>query len=302
MITHYNSLANKFAPKLYYVKADDPFRNISPELMIGSYWRKVKASVSWADVCIQYITFFKEQIWEKSILDLYLPMSAASHPNDYVPIFLYLKNEKPVRAVFDILHYDIVGEIDNSTTFLHEDKGPQFQVTNFYRGLKPLENIKGYKCLRRNLKFLDRNLLKQWYEGRTLEGNCVEAAKFVIVNKLDNPFQEITTFRDKSSLTGIIIEAVIYVLKLTRLSSIRIRDEGAEWDISSIASKVSELWKAESWEKQPEIRIRDVENENIEELVEFMRDNIFEEPRMLDYLKLPNDKIKKAIDILDWRI
>jgi len=301
MATQHKSLASKFAPKLCYVETADPFRNISPELMIRSYWRARESSVSWADVCIQYIAFFEEQKWEKSILDPYLPKSVGNHPNDYVPIFLYLKNEKPVKAVFDIWHYDIVGEIDDTAAYLHEERALQFQVRNFYRGLKPLKKTGGYECFNEDLELLDQNLLEGWYEGRTLEGNYVEAAKFVIVDKLIDPFQEITTFRDQSSLTGSFIEAVIYIFKLIGWGGIKIRNQRSGPDISFIASKAIELWNAELWEKQVDMSVRDVRKGDVEKLVEFIRDNIFEEPKMLDFLKLPNEKIEKAIDILNWK-
>jgi len=283
MATHYEPLALKFAPELYYVETDNSFRNISPEDMKGFYWRAAESSASWADLCIQYIVYFKQQRWDSSIIDKYWGKPVGSHPNDYVPIFLYLKNEKPVRVVFDIWHYELVGKIDDSTAHLHKEKGPQFQVKNFYRGLFPIKETKKQKALEADLELLDQDLLKGWYKGRTFEGDYVEEAKFVMVNKLKDPFQEITTFRDRSDLVGTFIEAVIHAFMLKGWpGDIDILKQRPGEGVSLIASKAIELRKTQGAADAEEIKKGDVEK-----LVKFIQNNILEEPRMLDYLVLP---------------
>jgi len=289
MTTDYEPLAIKFAPELYYAETDDPFRNISPEDMGGFYWRAVESPTSSADVCIQYIIYFKQQRWDSSILDKFLGRPVGSHPNDFVPIFLFLKDEKPIKAVFDIWHYDLVGEINTSTAFLRKEKGPLFQVKNYYRGLMPVEKVERYESLNDDLELLDRKLLKEWYKGRTFEGNYVEEAKFVIANKLDDPFQRVTTFRDRSGLAGTFIEALIYTFKWRGWPGIEIRGRKSGQSLSYIVSLAIELGKT-----QGITDVRKVKKEDAEKLAEFIRDNILEEPRMLDYLVLSKWEDEKS--------
>ncbi|MGD2250697.1 MAG: hypothetical protein PVF58_20055 [Candidatus Methanofastidiosia archaeon] len=282
MTAHYEPLAIKFAPELHYVETNNSFKNISPEDLEGFYWRAVESSVYWADVCIQYIAYFKQQRWDSTILDKFFGKPVGSHPNDFAPIFIYLKNEKPVRAVFDIWHYELVGKIDASTAYLHKERGSQFQVKNYYRGLFPLKATKKHEVLKADLELLDQNLLEEWYKGRTFEGDYMEEAKFAIVNKLENPFQRITTFRNSSDLAGTLIEAVIYAFMLKGWPrDIEILEQESREGISLIASKAIELRKAQGATDAEEVK-----KEDVEKIAEFIKDNILEEPRMLDYLVL----------------
>lgn len=282
MTVDYEPLAIKYAPKLYYKESDSAFRDISPEDLGGFYWQTVDTTVSWADICIQYIGYFKQQRWNFSILDKYLKRQIGSHPNDFVPIFLYLKNEKPVKIVFDIWHYDLVGKINDPTPFLHEEGQPQFLVFNYYRGLNPLKKIKGYKILKVNPESLDQDLLKEWYLGRTCDDDYKEEAKFVIKNKLDNPFQVITTFRDKSDLTGTLIEAVILAfIQKGWPRDYEIREQRPGEGLSSIASEALKLFMkgGATHDKEPG-------KEDVDELAEFILENVLIEKEMLDYLVL----------------
>lgn len=285
MTRDYEPLALKCAPELFYMESDISFRDISPEDMKGFYWRAAESSVSWADVCIQYIVYFKQQRWDSSILDKFLGKPVGSHPNDFVPIFLYLKDKKPVRVVFDILHYDLVGKIDDPTPYLHKEGGPQFLVLNYYRGLMPLKKVKEYKTLKGNLTLLDSTLLKEWYKGRTFEGGFLKEAEFVIRNKLDNPFQEITTFRDRSDLAGTLIEAVILAFKLRGWPrDYEIREQRPGRSSSFIAQEALKYFRSRSVAGKTGI-------EDVVELVTFIQNSILGDRRMLEYLVLPESGI-----------
>jgi hypothetical protein len=283
MTIDYEPLAIKYAPRLYYKESNSAFRDISPDDLGGFYWRTSDTTVSWADICIQYTGYFKQQRWNFSILDQYLRRQIGSHPNDFVPIFLYLKNENPVKIVFDIWHYDLVGEINDPTPFLHEGGQPQFLVFNYYRGLNPLKKIKGYKILKTDPEVLDQDLLKEWYLGRTCDGDYKEEAKFVIKNKLDNPFQVITTFRDKSDLTGTLIEAVILAFILKGWPrDYEIREKRPGEGLSSIALEALKLHMkgGPAYNKEPG-------KEDVEKLAEFIQENVLMDKEILDYLVLP---------------
>jgi hypothetical protein len=283
MTVDYEPLAIKYAPRLYYKESDSAFRDISPDDLGGFYWRTVDTTVSWADICIQYIGYFKQQRWDFSILDKYLKRQIGSHPNDFVPIFLYLKNEKPVKIVFDIWHYDLVGEINDPTPFLHEEGQPQFLVFNYYRGLNPLKKIKGYKILKTDPEVLDQDLLKEWYLGRTCDGDYIEEAKFVIKNKLDSPFQVITTFRDKSDLKGTLIEAVILAFILKGWpDNYKVKEQRSGEGLSSIALEALKLHmrRGAPYNRKPG-------KEEVEKLAEFIQENVLIDKEMLDYLVLP---------------
>jgi len=213
----YGSLALKFAPKLYYIDSEKSFENIKPEDIGGLYWRPVESSVDWADVCIQYIVYFKYQHWVPSIFDKFSGKLSGKHPNDFAPIFLYLKNEKPVRVVFDICHYEAVGVINIPSPLLPQDKGPQFHIKNFYRGLLPLEDTKGFIPLKVIPHLLGQELLNLWWNGFTSDGTFDEKAKLIIREKLENPFKEITTFRDRPGELGFLFHLLFQSKKDGRI-------------------------------------------------------------------------------------
>ena len=150
-----------------------------PEDFRGMFWRIVKSSVSWADVCIQYIIYFEEQHWVPSSLDGILRKLLEkggklpwNHPNDYTPIFLYFENEHPVKAVFDVCHYEAVGMLDSSIG-LPKDTKPKFRIEDFYRGLRPLEKGKEYTYLEESYvpNLLSQERLESWWEGFTSSGS-----------------------------------------------------------------------------------------------------------------------------------
>lgn len=244
MATEFESLAIKFAPTLYYEKTRNPFEDISPKSSRGLYWRPVENPDQEAEVCIQYIAFFDFQRWAPSIFDKVYKFDELSgkapgeHPNDYVPIFLYFKNEKPVKAVFDICHYEAVGEIDASSALLPQEKGPILYIRNFYRGLLPLEDTRGKKILRGVPSFLSQEDLIQWWNGRTSTGSYDDKAKLIIKEKLENPFQEITTFKDHSGLFGRVFDAIFQTAKEFQLvEGYRVRG-GWRYEITSDLSEV----------------------------------------------------------------
>ena len=208
MAVTYEPLARKFAPELYYKERYTRFRGITPSDFEGIYWTAVKSSVPWADVCIQYIIYFKEQQWVPGIFDRVFGKLPGNHPNDYAPIFIYFKNEKPVRTVFDICHYEAVGKIDDHSSLLFKDERPKFIVRGFFRGILPLGDDKGCKRLGGNLNFLNEELLTRWWKGITLEGVSGEKAELIIRKKLDNPFQEIKTFRNRSGVLGYLFDMI----------------------------------------------------------------------------------------------
>jgi len=217
MAIPYEPLARKFAPELYYKEFAPKlhykegyisFRGITPSDFEGIYWTAVKSSVPWADVCIQYIIYFKEQRWVSGIFDRVAGKLSGNHPNDYAPIFIYFKNEKPVRTVFDICHYEAVGKIDDHSSLLFKDERPKFIVRGFFRGILPLGDDEGYKRLGGNLNFLNGKRLNQWWNGVTSKGIPDKKAKLIIREKLNNPFQEIKTFLNRSGVLGHLFDVI----------------------------------------------------------------------------------------------
>ena len=206
MAINYEALARTFVPRLYYKKSVIPFEDISPEDMGGMYWRLVETPQHGADFCIQYIAFFYYQHWVPSILDRFSGKLPGEHPNDYVPIFLYFKDGHPEKAVFDVCHYEAVGTV--SSEYLPRNEGPVVTIKNFYRGILPLTNTKGYTLLEGDPVHLDAQQLCEWWKGRTSTGSYHEKAKLIIKEKLENPFQEITTFRDQMGTLGILFDLI----------------------------------------------------------------------------------------------
>ncbi|MBU7029897.1 MAG: hypothetical protein HXS48_23380 [Theionarchaea archaeon] len=230
MATKYETLAIKFAPELYYKKPRNPFQNITPKDMGGLYWHLVKNPQDKTEVCIQYIAFFKQQRWVPSVFDKFSGKLPGEHPNDYVPIFLYFKGETPVRAVFDVCHYEAVGEIDAPSPMFPQDERPQFHVRNFYRGVLPLEDSKGYSLLKAVPTPLSRDLLAHWWKGLTSSGSYNEKAKLIIKKKLESPFQEMKTFRDRAGKLG-------FIFDLLYKSAEDVKVKGPQ-DASTMASRV----------------------------------------------------------------
>lgn len=277
MGSHHETLAFKFAPELYYMDTKDTFKNIYPEDFRGMYWRIVKNSVPWADVCIQYIIYFKEQHWVPSSLDGLLEKLLrvggkllGNHPNDFAPIFLYFKDDHPIKAVFDVCHYEAVGMLDNSIG-LPKDEKPKFQIKNFYRGIKPLEKDGKYTYLEESFvpNLLSQERLESWWEGFTSSGSIVKDAKFVIRDKLINPFQEITTFRDYENKLGLLFDLIFrseyeYVIRM----------RGELEDIETVTSEI----KAQIDDTG------DLSQEDIKGAVEFADEHILENSEVPDYL------------------
>lgn len=210
----YKALACRFAPELYYEDSSDSYKNVTPEDMGGLYWQAVGSSEPWADVCIQYIVYFRQQRWSSDVLERFsflkrfLGKLPGNHPNDYAPIFLYFKAQKPVKAVFDICHYEAVGAVTPSSDFLPQDKRPKFHIRNFYRGLLPLKDKKEYSLFKGDPIFLSREHLTNWWNGLTSSGSYDNRAKLIIKEKLENPFQEITTFRNSEGALGSLFDLV----------------------------------------------------------------------------------------------
>ncbi len=206
MAINYEVLARTFAPRLYYEKSVNPFEDIAPDDMGGMYWRLVENKHPGADFCIQYIVFFHYQRWVPSILDKFSGKLPGEHPNDYVPIFLYFRNNRPEKAVFDVCHYEAIGNV--SSEYLPRDEGPVLHIRNFYRGILPLNNTRGYTLLEGDPVQLDAQQLSEWWKGRTSAGSYHEKARLIIKKKLENPFQEITTFRDQIGKLGILFDLI----------------------------------------------------------------------------------------------
>jgi hypothetical protein len=213
MATTYENLAHKFAPQLYYKKSLNPFENITPEDMGGLYWQLVKDPIRETEFCIQYIAYFHYQHWTPSIFDRFSGKLPGEHPNDYVPIFLYFENGGLVKAVFDICHYEAVGAITATSELLPQDRRPKLHVRNFYRGLLPLEDEKGYSLLKGDPISLSREHLAHWWDGRTPDGSYDDKAKLIIKEKLENPFQEIATFRDHAGTLGRLFDLIFKLKK-----------------------------------------------------------------------------------------
>lgn len=251
MATKYDTLAIKFAPELYYAKPRNPFENISPRDMGGLYWRPVENPRTRTDVCIQYIVFFKQQRWVPSVFDKFSGKLPGEHPNDYVPLFLYFEKENPVKAVFDICHYEAVGELDASSPLFPSDERPKFHVRNFYRGVLPLENTRGYSLLKAVPTPMSPDLLSHWWNGLTSTGSYHEKAKLIIKKKLENPFQAINTFRDRAGKLG-------FVFDLLFKSAQDVKVKGPQ-DVSAMASRV---------EKRLGNKAKDFSHKDIEDIIE----------------------------------
>ncbi|KYK37516.1 MAG: hypothetical protein AYK19_06975 [Theionarchaea archaeon DG-70-1] len=278
MATEYEPLALIFAPELYYVDTDDSFGNIAPRDMGGLYWRAVESTVSWADVCIQYIIYFRQQQWVPSILDRFSGKLPGSHPNDYAPIFLYLKNGKPVRIVFDICHYEAVGAVNTPSVLLPPDGKPKFQVKNFYRGLLPLKTGKGYTPLGGAPIRLTQERLDEWRKGFIFDGSYNEKAKLIIKEKLENPFKRITTFRDRAGKLGFLFH---WIFRSTKEYQAR----GLPADVDAMTSNMEE-----GMGDKAKYFVR----EDIEEVTGFANQNILEKSRIPEYLALRKSKFQKV--------
>ncbi len=274
MANRYETLAFKFAPELYYEKSQGSFENVKPEDMGGLYWRAVPSSVSWADVCIQYIIYFREQCWIPGIFDRFAGKLPGNHPNDYAPLFLYFKDEKPVRAVFDICHYEAVGEINTPSGFLHPDKRPQFQIRYFYRGLVPLEKSEGMTPLGGAPARLSQDRLTHWWNGFTSEGSFVEEAKLIIKEKLEDPFKKITTFRDRAGKLGFLFHWIFRSAKECQVM-------GVPMEPDAVASQV---------EGEIGERARYFSHQDIKDITKFVNQNIFEKSEIPEYIALRRHK------------
>jgi hypothetical protein len=270
-------LALKYSPALYYMETKDSFRNICPEDFGGTFWRVEKSPVQWADVCIQYLLYFKEQHWVPSSLDGILKKLIGkggklpgNHPNDYAPIFLYFKNGRPVRAVFDVCHYEAVGALAGDSKFLPPDSKPRFQITNFYRGLRPLPESGEFTYLQESFvpNLLSQERLESWWQGLTASGSFQEAAKLIIREKIHNPFQEITTFRDIGSKLGKVFDLIFQLTEDAPVIKIAPRD------IETVVKKIQE--------KLPEKG--DISDEDIKGVLEFTQKHILEDLHASDYL------------------
>lgn len=280
MAVDYRTLATKYAPELYYVDTKNSFKSIAPKDMGGLYWRLATSSVPWADVCIQYIVYFKQQQWVPSILVKILERFSGelgklpgNHPNDYVPIFLYFKNGKPIRAAFDVCHYEVVGVVNIPSRVLPRDGRPKFQVKNFYRGILPLENGTEYTILGGPPTPLSQERLTDWWKGRTSTGSYDNEAKLIIRDKLQNPFQEITTFRDFESKYGDIFHWIFWSAKKEEQPRKRARKVDTDAVTMRAEKRLGEMKKNFS-------------HEDIKALTEFVDQNIFEESRVPEYLVL----------------
>jgi hypothetical protein len=230
MASRYETLALKFAPELYYKKSESAFENISPEDFGGLYWRLAESPHD--EVCIQYIAYFKQQRWVPGIFDRFSGKMPGEHPNDYVPIFCYFKDANPVKATFDICHYEAVGIVDDPE-WLPPDRNPRFHIRKFYRGVLPLKETTGYSLLTCVPRQLSQERLTQWWKGLTPTGSYHEEAKLIIRKKLENPFQEITTFRDSAGKLGFLFDLIFR-------SALEFDVRGPPLDAGIVASHVEE--------------------------------------------------------------
>lgn len=251
MAKKFEDLALKFAPQLYYKESRNPFENISPEDMGGVYWRPIENGEQ-GTVCIQYIVYFAYQHWVPGILDKFSGKLPGEHPNDYVPIFCYFEDEEPVKAIFDICHYEAVGGITGSSELLPQDEGPQFHIRNFYRGLLPLENKKGYEHLEGVPISLSQEHLTEWWNGLTASGSYDNKAELIIRKKLENPFQIIKTFRDRAGTLGLLFD----------------------WVFQARTGAVGGLTITRTLEEE------DISQEDFDGIAEFVEEHIFDEPGM----------------------
>ncbi len=268
MAIQYETLALTYAPELYYVDSGNPLHDVGPEDGGGLYWRVVESSVSWADVCIQYIAYFTRQRWVPTILDTFSGKLPGEHPNDYVPLFIYFKNGKPVRVVFDICHYEAIGAINAPSPLLPQDRRSKFLIKYFYRGLVPLKEDKEVISLHENVYRLIPERLDGWWRG-VLSGDIVdEKAKLIIKQKLLDPFKVITTFRDHAGKLGFLFHLIFQSAKDYQI-------RGLSVDVDKIALQVGQTSDAKGFSHQ-----------DIEKLTEFVGKNIFEKSQIPEYLAL----------------
>ncbi|MBU7036478.1 MAG: hypothetical protein HXS52_00985 [Theionarchaea archaeon] len=274
--SQHETLALKYSPELYYAETRDPFKDVCSDDFGGIYWRAVESSVAWADVCIQYLLYFKEQHWVPSPLDGILSKLAGkggklpgNHPNDYAPIFLYFKDGHPVRAVFDVCHYEAVGVLAEGSGFLPPDSKLKFQITNFYRGLRPLTESEDLTYLQESFvpRLLSQERLEDWWEGLTVSGTFQEAAKLIIREKIHNPFQEISTFRDIGSKLGKIFDLIFRSTENIPVIRVSTGDTG-------IVSEIQE--------KMPDRD--DISEEDIKGVLRFAEEHVLEDPHASNYL------------------
>ena len=279
MAVPYASLALQFAPELYYEETNNSYRNIAPGDMGGIYWRAVPSSVSWADACIEYIIYFTRQCWVPSILDRFSGKLPGSHPNDYVPLFLYFKKGKPVRVVFDICHYEAVGEINAPSSLLPQNRGPSFQVRNFYRGLLPLEDSTEYAPLGGAPIPLSEERLSLWWEGFISKEIFDEDAQLIIKEKLGKPFKKITTFRDRAGKLGFVFH---WIFRSAEEYNVR----GLSPDVRTLGLQA---------EKGIGDKMEHFSHGDIEEITQFVDKNILLDSQMPEYLALRKHKKVHAI-------
>lgn len=270
MAHQYEPLALKFAPELYYKETKIPLTNIVPEDYGGLYWRPVPSSVRWADVCIQYVVYFTYQRWVPSILDEIIDILPGNHPNDYAPLFLYFKHGKPVRAVFDICHYEAVGAVNTPSLNLPPDRGPTFHVKNFYRGFAPLEDRKAYIPLGMSPVRLTQQRLTEWWKGFVSGKPYQKEAKLIIRKKLENPFKKMTTFRDHASKLGFLFHWIFRSAK-------EYQARGLPVDVRGLLSQV---------EGGMGDRVKYFSHKTIKETAEFVNHHIFDESGVPEYLAL----------------
>ncbi len=202
----HESLALRFAPEFYYKPALSLYEDVSPQDLGGLFWRSVE-NAAMKEVCIQYIVYFRQQHWIPGVFDKFSGKLPGSHPNDYVPLFLYFKENVLTRAVFDICHYEAVGEIPVPHRSLPQER-PKFWIKNFYRGLAPLRDTKGYISLKTVPYPLSQKRLTEWWNGLTSTGSFDEKAKLIIRSKLEDPFGVITTFRDSKGKLGFFFDTI----------------------------------------------------------------------------------------------
>lgn len=266
MAINYEALARTFAPHLYYEKSVNPFEDIAPDDMGGMYWRLVENPKRSADFCFQYLVFFHYQRWVPSILDKFSGKLPGEHPNDYVPIFLYFKDNRPEKVVFDVCHYEAIGAV--SSEYFPRNEGPVLHVRNFYRGVLPLNNTRGYTLLESDPVQLDVQQLCEWWKGRTFTGSYHEKARLIIKDKLENPFQEITTFRDQIGKLGILFD-LIFKINLGEFGMTVSADPGQV--------------RTQQGPQALDV-LKRFEPQDVEQVAQFVKDNILEDSKVPPYV------------------
>jgi hypothetical protein len=274
MTPHYEALAHTYAPQLYYAKTANPFQDIAPDDMGGVYWRLAKNSKKETDFCVQYIVFFYFQRWVPSVLDKFSGKLPGEHPNDYVPIFMYFKDNRPVKAVFDICHYEAVGEVTSSSECFPSKEGPVLSIRNFYRGIVPLKDTSGYIRLEKDPVQLDTKQLNEWWKGRTSSGVYNDKARLIIKKKLKNPFQTIKTFRDQSGRLGILFDAIF---------RISIKEPGITISTAPEQLKTQGSRFYFSGELQT---IQEVDSKDVVQVAQFVEENILEGNTIPPYVQV----------------